>query len=365
VTEDRETVDPAVGGAAGEARSPTPATEPQTGRQPWRPTVFLVLTIVFLGLGIWFKQLAAPGRESTTLINAAPQKVGVYVNQQDVMVHLTAGITWQANQPSHASETLYAAVEGPGVAPATTLLITSTIRPAPGSQPYQRTTFYVGGELTETQPEWVLRITVAQLESSVGQYGSPVGMFTLPEVVQLSGGSTFAHLPALAPNVSPFPSMAIEMTESSSSTGSIQDVVDAPMLRSPGLAASSSASYIGASSAASTRQLYYDPQSLMTTESINGLRTDLENSVINSNLPGNGTLQGDDYVWQETGWLEGYLSATELSASESQANWDFFSGIAFGLAAAVGVAFAQEPSPLRWRRRGERKRKSAPLTPGR
>jgi hypothetical protein len=48
----------------------------------------------------------------------------------------------------------------------------------------------------------------------------------------------------------------------------------------------------------------------MTAESINGLRTDLENSVINSNLPGNGTRQGDDYLWQETGWLEGYLSAT-------------------------------------------------------
>ena len=59
MTEDRETVDPAVGGAAGEVRSQAPATEPQTGRQPWRPTVFLVLTIVFLGLGIWFKQLAA------------------------------------------------------------------------------------------------------------------------------------------------------------------------------------------------------------------------------------------------------------------------------------------------------------------
>jgi hypothetical protein len=143
--------------------------------------------------------------------------------------------------------------------------------------------------------------------------------------------------------------MAIEMTESSSSTGSIQDVVDAPVLRSLGLAVSSTANYIGAAPVTSPRELYYDPQNLMTTESIDGLRTDLENSVVNSDLPGNGTLEGDDYVWQGTGWLEGYLSATELSASESKAKWDFASGLVFGLAAAAGIAFLQEPA-LPWRR---------------
>ena len=112
------------------------------------------------------------------------------------MVDLTASIAWQESQPALARETLYAAVAGPGVNRATTLLLTSTIAPTPGSQPYQRTTFYVGGDLQRTQPEWVLTISVAKLESSRGQYGSPVGTFTVPEIVQLSGGSTFAHLPA-------------------------------------------------------------------------------------------------------------------------------------------------------------------------
>ena len=119
------------------------------------------------------------------------------------------------------------------------------------------------------------------------------------------------------------------------------------------VAASSTANYIGAAPATSARELYYDPQNLMTTESIDGLRTDLENSVVNSDLPGNGTLEGDAFVWQGTGWLEGYLSATELSASQTQANRDFYSGLAFGLAAAAGVAFLQEPA-LPWRRRDKR-----------
>lgn len=365
MTENRQTANPAVDDADVAVPSAAPSskqkTGKKTGKRPWRPMFFLALTVAGVGAGFWFKQLAAPGQESAALLNAAPQRVGVYANQQGAMVNLTAGITWQASQPALARETLYAAVAGPGVTPATTLLLTSTIAPTPGSQPYQRTTFYVGGDLQKAQPEWVLTMTVAKLESSRGQYGSPVGTFTLPEIVQFSGGSTFAHLPALAPNVSPFPSTAIEMTESSSSTGSIQDVVDAPVLRSLGLAASSTANYIGAAPATSARELYYDPQNLMTTESIDGLRTDLENSVVNSDLPGNGTLEGDDYVWQGTGWLEGYLSATELSAGESQATWDFYSGIAFGLAAAALVAFVQEPA-LPWRRRGKRSRDGDPDT---
>jgi hypothetical protein len=372
MTEKRKTANPAVAdgdGAVASAASSSKSktgeetgneTGKETGKWPWLPTVFLVLTVAGVGAGFWFKQLAVPGQESAALL-AAPQRVGVYANQQGVMVDLTAGITWQASRPAVAGETLYAAVAGPGVTPATTLLFTSTIAPTPGSQPYRRTTFYVGGDLQRTQPEWVLTISVAKLESSRGQYGSAVGTFTLPEIVQLSGGSTFAHLPALAPNVSPFPSMAIEMAESSSSTGSIQDVVDAPVLRSLGLAASSTANYIGAAPATSARELYYDPQNLMTTESIDGLRTDLENSVVNSDLPGNGTLEGDDYVWQGTGWLEGYLSATELSAGESQANWDFSSGLVFGLAAAAGIAFLQEPV-LPWRRRDKRSPDPDPVT---
>ena len=101
----------------------------------------------------------------------------------------------------------------------------------------------------------------------------------------------------------------------------------------------------------------------MTTESIDGLRTDLENSVVNSDLPGNGTLEGDAFVWQGTGWLEGYLSATELSASQTQANRDFYSGLAFGLAAAAGVAFLQEPA-LPWRRRDQRTGDANPVTTG-
>jgi hypothetical protein len=368
MTENRQTANPAVDDGDGAAPPAGTSSKSKTGKEagkktgqwPWLPMVFLVLMVAGVVAGFWFKHLAAPGQESAALL-AAPQRVGVYANQQGVMVDLTAGIAWQASQPAVARETLYAAVAGPGVTRATTLLLTSTIAPAAGSQPYRRTTFYVGGDLQRTQPEWVLTVSVAKLESSRGQYGSPVGTFTLPGIVQLSGGSTFAHLPALAPNVSPFPSLAIEMTESSSSTGSIQDVVDAPVLRSLGLAVSSTANYIGAAPATSPRELYYDPQNLMTTESIDGLRTDLENSVVNSDLPGNGTLEGDDYVWQGTGWLEGYLSATELSASESQANCNFASGLVFGLAAAAGIAFLQDPA-LPWRRRDKPSRDSDPVT---
>ncbi len=247
------------------------------------------------------------------------------------------------------------------MAPTTRVLLTSTVRPS-GSDLVQPSAVYTGRNLVRGSPEWAWSLTVAQLDSASSPYGSPVADFTLPQVAQVTGGSVFVHLPALASNVSPFPSMPIEMTEqtASSAAAPIQDVVTSPALVDQADASSasysgSSASYVGAAPG-SSRELYYQPQTLMTTETINGLRPYLQNAVIDSNLPGNGTLQGETYVWQATGWLEGYLSATEVSTSGAEANDDFYAGLAFATAAALAVACAQElkdttRSPRRRRRR--------------
>ena len=251
---------------------------------------------------------------------------------------------------------------------ATKVLFTSTIRPS-DSDLAQPSAVYFGGNLVRGSPEYSWSLTVAQLNSVSGLYGSPVANFTLPQVAQVSGGSVFVHLPTLASNVSPFPSIAIEMTEqaTSSPAAPIRDVVTSPALVDQAEASSASytshtGNYVG-EAAGSSRELYYQPQTLMTTETINSLRPYLQNAVIDSNLPGNGTLQGDTYVWQATGWLEGYLSATEVRTSSAEANHDFYAGLAFGTAAAFFIACAQEfkePMTTSPRRRRGRRAESRP-----
>jgi hypothetical protein len=311
------------------------------------PVIFLVLALLALGLGIWFKEQAAPPAESGALMNGAPQTVAIYVSQPGVTVHLTAGITWNPSRPGHAQESLYAAVEGGGVTAATTLLFTSTIRPLGSSRP-EPSAVYTGRTLMRGAAEWVWARTVAQLDSVSGPYGSLVAHFALPQVAQVSGGDVFVHLPSLASNVSPFPSMPAEMTEQAtlSPAAPIQDVVNSPGLVDQAEVGSASytsspASYIGTASG-SSRELYYEPQPLAATETINKLRPYLQNAVIDSNLPGDGTLQQDIYVWQANGSLEGYLSATSVSTGNSEASYAFYAGLAFAIAAAVGVAAAQE-----------------------
>jgi hypothetical protein len=351
----------------GDEQEPTQGQDPRASqvgprRLRWLPVIFLVSALLVLGLGIWFKLQEAPPAESRTLMNGTSQMVGIYVNQPGVTVHLTAGITWDPSQPGQARETLYAAVEGGGVTPGTTLLFTSTVRPS-GSSPSEPSAVYTGRALVRGSAEWVWSRTVAQLDSVSGQYGSVVADFTLPQVAQVSGGDVFVHLPELASNVSPFPSVAIEMTEQATSAvgAPVQDVVTSPALldqAEAGIASytSSTASYIG-KAGGSSRELYYEPQPLAATETINNLRPYLLNAVIDSNLPGDGTLQQGTYVWQATGSLEAYLSATEVSTSNSEANDGFYAGLAFATAAALALASAQEfkdpmtSSPRRFGRR--------------
>jgi hypothetical protein len=325
----------------------TPAKS--AGKRPrLLPVAFLVLALLALALGIWFKLRTAPPAESPVLVEHTPQIIDISVSQPDATVHLTAAITWNPSQPGQARETLYAAVEGSGLTPTTTLLFTSTIQPL-GSSLSVRPGVYTGTTSKRGSAEWAWTRTVAQLESNSGQYGSVVADFKLPQVAQVAGGDVFVHLPSLASNVSAFPSIPVEMTEqaSSSPAAPVQYLVNSPVLRDQAEASSasytsSSANYVGVASSGLSRMLYYPPEPLMATETINKLRPYLQNAVIDSNLPGDGTLQQDTYVWQASGSLEGYLSATSVSTGNSEANYAFYAGLAFAIAAAVAVASAQE-----------------------
>ncbi len=314
-----------------------------------------VVSLLFAAL-TWY--LSTPGRESPKLAGSAPQRIGVYVSQQGVLVHTSAYLFWNARHPGLATENLYVAVSD-GIS-AEKILLTSSARPERPISPVRRTRVFAGPRLARATPAWQWVTTVGALTRHATQYGALVATFTLSDVAETSRGSTFVHLPALAPNDSPFPSIPAEVLEDL--RGGVQDLIDYPVARPSG--SGLKAGYIGYASS-SDQTAFYDAQNLTTTESIDGLQSDLQKSAIDSDLPGDGTLEGADFVWQEDGPVEGYLTATELSATANQDRWQFAAGIAVGICVSSAVAFAQDPqagallSALRPRRR----RRRSPVPP--
>jgi hypothetical protein len=73
-----------------------------------------------------------------------------------------------------------------------------------------------------------------------------------------------------------------------------------------------------------------------------GAQSTLAHARIDSILPANGSLQGDSYVWQGASSLEPTITATNISAAESQSTFAFAAGVAFAIAAAAFIAFVQE-----------------------
>lgn len=76
-------------------------------------------------------------------------------------------------------------------------------------------------------------------------------------------------------------------------------------------------------------------------EILEEVKTEVNNATVNSIVP-DGSLQGDNYVWQAEGDLEPTMSLTNQNAAASHSTWSFFSGIFIGVAAGTFVAFVQE-----------------------
>jgi hypothetical protein len=180
----------------------------------------------------------------------------------------------------------------------------------------------------------------------VGPYGYPVATFELPQVTQESNGSFFAHLPLMGINAGPSYNIPYFFSESDS-FGQSENMIEYPRLKSAtdypprGYATSDPSKY----QAPPGRQLitaYWQPSSLTTTEILENVRSELENATVNSIVPSDGHLQDINYVWQEIGSLEPTMNLANQDAAASHGEWDFRSGIAFGIAAGTGVAFVQE-----------------------
>jgi hypothetical protein len=91
---------------------------------------------------------------------------------------------------------------------------------------------------------------------------------------------------------------------------------------------------------------YFRPKNLDITEALTTADTVMTNSQVTSMVPLDGQLQGTNLVWRSTGPLEPSISTTTIAYQEQKSTNDFYAGLAFATSAAAFIALVQElPRP--------------------
>jgi hypothetical protein len=107
--------------------------------------------------------------------------------------------------------------------------------------------------------------------------------------------------------------------------------------------------------------LYWEPETLVTTEVLDDVADFIPLDTIQLNSPSTGNVQGQDFVWTGSFGLSAALLATNRGLEQRHLRNDFLSGVFLATSVAALIALIQETPdawPWRWRRR-PRTRKSA------
>jgi hypothetical protein len=346
-------------GGAGGAKAGNP------WREGWRSLFLLGVTVALVLLGLAFRHAAATGKEDPRLENHSPQIIGVYSTDPHVTVHLTAEIFWRTlsrTPEREPDEFVSVSVSGSKAKKSSAILVTSNVRPGSterspdGKLMFRPDTRYSKAVMINgTSPfkvfdnsEYIAEIPFSDIErnSHAGQ-SFIVGEFELPQITQQSHGSFFVHLPVIGFNYG-FHSTLPKLINETPSYFQHQKLLIDPQLkdtRNPpltGYASSDPSEYLAPSDQSKLYETYWQPVSLTTKETLVGVQAELQNSTVNNIEPPDGHLQDNNYVWEGKGYLEPTMNVVNQDAAASHGQWDFRSGIAFGVAAGTGVAFVQE-----------------------
>ena len=341
----------------------------------WRPLLLLIVTAALVALGYTFGKWATPGHENPNLEFKARQAIGIWSTDPKARFHLDMSVApgkervYHVNGKVHvvhilATEQLLVDMASKEK-PSTTILITSNIQANSTFGPH----FHRSDILSNQSPypvldhsQYMLMTTVGNLEKSVQtgdsfltSNGFFVAAFTLPQIVQYSNGSFFAHLPILgtALDQNPFyPVMPTYVSQSNKTLGrSVQELIEFPFRKvaknereslHDGCPRSSLKVCNYITSSGPPHYLFWAPAALSTTESLDRVRPLFADAQIISAQPASGSLLGGNYVWTGSSLLEPTLGLAHEDSLASEHSWDFRSGIAYGVAAAAGVALIQE-----------------------
>ncbi len=333
----------------------------------WRALAFLLIVLIVGSYAFHYKALSDPGSESKQLANHAPQEIDFLVSNRNISmdVNVVAGYPQEPPRSPSAPGLVFvtANFHMPSyVKSATVLMLTNNSTKVSASAP----------GITESYSSRIENVPPQQGEQPIsGYYASTImisakgaqspgafaiGIFFEKTDLEQTNAYLYGHLPAigtidLSLN-SPQIYSAVLAESYKNAPYRIRDIalIDFP---SPGY----STPYGGPG------KVFWPPAKLSITETEPNLAPMIADQQINYMNP-TAQVDGQDYVWRGSTYLEPVFQATNEDALQSESNYAFLSGVLFGIAGAAAIAFVQEipdtfNKPVWWSRRKRKRRSSS------
>jgi hypothetical protein len=295
----------------------------------WRAGALLVSCVLAAVLGFqWHAEAHAATASSGSAVD--PLQFGIWSSRPDSKVSIEVdadpamGVDGE-QYPADVEVTVNAA-------PGTKLIFTSPEKP--------RTTY----TRSIPGPSRKLIYLLVDVPSPAPRQGVSIGMFDMPQADYAQGLSLVVRMPTIAAEGGPNFGKRYATAQNDPN----RLYYDAPI----GLVDNEdSPDAIKADPKEHPGTVFYGTAALTATETARGLG-DLSGYTIDTAEPSNGVASNGSYTWTGSYGLSGTLVATPRNLVAEMSQFDFQSGIALGIAAALGVAFLQElPDEFRKRRR--------------
>jgi len=352
----------------------------------WRALLFLLLALIFGLLAFNYKALSDPGSESKQLAEHAPQEIDFFASSPGTSIDVGAyiGPTRTTSPQPIAENYISVTVNAPPNIKSVDILIltnSSYVTPVPTqvSPPFRLSALppleNIPPAIASPEQHIINGFSAETYSVGTGQQVNVAG-FTLGEDLEQTNAYLYGHLPAIGTvdqdlSYSPaifgyvyskvFPSVLAESYKNVGNWYPLRDALLEPGTQGSEAAFSNPKSY--RTPFGGPGELFYTPSKISITETQSNLASAIETRQVTRITPG-GQVNGLDYTWQGSGYLEPIFQAANSDALQSEGNYAFLSGIFFGVAGAASIAFIQEipetfSQPVWWSRRKRKRRSSS------
>jgi hypothetical protein len=326
------------------AKSETPPKDRRTLFKGWRPTAFLVATLLAIGLGLHFKTLSDPGQESKQFANEVLPSFNVFVSSPNISVHISADLQCGAlisttSCVTSSSDFLVAldvTVSPPSLSHGT-ILITSNL----SSYSKRISALPFSTELPLGAPDSPARNARIYEDEFPAGSGSSELDFEIPDVLEEAHGSVFGRLPVIGDLDGQYTAVPAILTESAPDGRGLADLIYNPLPKNIAIPDAGDDPNAYQTLHGGHVTLFWTPKVLSITEDLQDIAGILSTQQLDYMTPP-AEFQGQDYSWDTDNELQPNFKSTDPQAIDSQNSNAFISGIFLGIAGAAAIALLQE-----------------------
>jgi hypothetical protein len=326
-------------------KSETPQKHRRTLFKGWRPTAFLVATLLAIGLGLHFKALSEPGQESKQFANEVLPSFDVFVSSPNISAHVSVTLgcdalnanptTYCVTSSSDFLAALKVTVSPPSLSHGT-VLITSNL----SSYTNRTSALPFSSGLPLGAQDFPPNARIYEYEFPVAS-GSDELDFEIPDVIEGANGSIFGRLPVVGDMDGQYSVVPTILTESAPDGRGLADLIYNPLPNNitdqdPGDDPNAYQTLHGGHAT-----LFWTPKVLSITEDLQDVAGILSTQQVDYMTP-SAEFQGQDYYWNTDNELQPNFKSTDPQATDSQNSNAFISGIFLGIAGAAAIALLQE-----------------------